>query len=520
MAITAATAWLFIERARVPVANLTDNVIPTLELVTQLNVEFANTRRELLVHVLSQDAAAMQRVEQSFNQSEKVLHEHLALYNKSLSDDTDQRNSDNFRRELDQYFVLAHQVIQASSGQQKEAAMQQALGPGAAQANKVFESLDAMGDYYTVLTNRSQQTINSSFSTLLATLAGVFLVAAIGLLLTSELITRSVVGPLLRLRDFVTHVAHQYEFTRRLGVAAHDEVGETSRAFDQLLDTMQSSLRDLSSIGGKVGANAGEVATASTELSTASQRVSESTTSMAAAIEEVTVSINHVADRAENTDEIARSAGRSASDGGAVIGETIERINQIAGRVQDSSTYISSLVERTANIGSVVNTIKEIADQTNLLALNAAIEAARAGEMGRGFAVVADEVRKLAERTASSTAEITSTVSAIQHEANQTVDAMQRAVREVEEGVGHAGQANSAIQQIRQNTESVVDEVGQISSAMREQSTASTAMAQEIEKVAQMSEQTSAAALRTSEASNDLHNLAREMQQVIDRYRV
>ncbi|GLS04363.1 methyl-accepting chemotaxis protein [Chitiniphilus shinanonensis] len=520
VAVTVVVAWVFVERAREPVRNLTDNIVPTLELLTQLNVEFGNTRRELLVHVLNHDEAAMRQVEEEFNHSEKLIRESLAQYNKTISDDTDQKNSDEFRRELDAYFVLAHQALDASKQQQKDQAMQQALGPGAAQAGKVFDALDRMGDYYTVLTQRSRDSVNAGFSALLTTLGVVFAVAALGLLITGEYITRAVAGPLLRLRDFVAEVGRSYEFTRRLGATDRDEVGETSRAFDSLLDTLQGSLRELSDIGGKVGAHAGEVATASTELSAASHKVSESTVSMAAAVEQVTVSVNHVADRAESTDEIARNAGQYASEGGTVIGETIERINQIASRVQDSSANIQSLVERTANIGSVVNTIKEIADQTNLLALNAAIEAARAGEQGRGFAVVADEVRKLAERTASSTAEINDTVSAIQREARQTVEAMQRAVVEVEEGVAHAGQASEAIQRIRRSTESVVGEVGQISSAMREQSTAGTSMAQEIEKVAQMSEQTSTAALRTSEASNDLHSLARDMQQVIARYRV
>jgi methyl-accepting chemotaxis protein len=71
--------------------------------------------------------------------------------------------------------------------------------------------------------------------------------------------------------------------------------------------------------------------------------------------------------------------------------------------------------------GKVVEEIKVMADaiggiaeQTNLLALNASIEAARAGEHGRGFAVVASEVSKLADQSQKSVATIQITIEKVQ----------------------------------------------------------------------------------------------------------
>ncbi len=158
---------------------------------------------------------------------------------------------------------------------------------------------------------------------------------------------------------------------------------------------------------------------------------------------------------------VAQETAELSHTGSDTVRRNVGAIEDMAGSIEEAGRNVQALGERSEQITSIVQTIKDIADQTNLLALNAAIEAARAGETGRGFAVVADEVRKLAERTAASTAEISKMVSDIQQQTTQAVDNMSAIQQQANHSVTLTRESGETLAQILEGARSVVKAISQ-----------------------------------------------------------
>ena len=255
-------------------------------------------------------------------------------------------------------------------------------------------------------------------------------------------------------------------------------------------------------------------------MSASSDNQSEAAASMAASVEQMTVSINHISERARDTQTVSTQTGDLSREGAAVVRRSADEMEQIADSVNQSAESVRKLGEQSKEIAHIVSVIKDIADQTNLLALNAAIEAARAGEQGRGFAVVADEVRKLSEKTAGSTSEIAGMIDAIAAGTQEAVGTMERGVTKVGAGVALAREAGESINRIEAGSGRVLEAVNDISGALREQSQASNDIAKHVERIAQMSEENSIAVKETANASHSLESLAGALQRSISRFRV
>ena len=241
---------------------------------------------------------------------------------------------------------------------------------------------------------------------------------------------------------------------------------------------------------------------------------------MAASIEQLSTSIDQVADNSEDARRVTQNSVRRSADSAAVIHQAIDGMHRIAEAVTQTASSIRQLESKAGEISSIVNVIKEIADQTNLLALNAAIEAARAGEQGRGFSVVADEVRKLAERTAQATLEITSMISTIQGQAGSAASSMDAGVSQVEEGVRLASRASDEVAHMQENGQRITEVVDAINVALKEQSAATREIAVRVEAISQDTEEMAASSRQGNTAARELEQLAAALTELAGRFRI
>ena len=311
----------------------------------------------------------------------------------------------------------------------------------------------------------------------------------------------------------VHRVTDQESKSRNEITILSQEAAGMAKRMRELIDGIRDSSKELTRAVGSMSVTTAQVAKGTEEHS-------EAAASMAAAMEQMTASISHVAENATNAATTAVQAKQLSEDGSRVVQGASREVGLIAEAVERSSALVQSLGERSRDISGILKVIKEIADQTNMLALNAAIEAARAGEQGRGFSVVADEVRKLAERTSDATGEIGRTVAVIQNDTRNAVAQMEEVNGLVHAGRAMAEQAAGSLTAITSGADNTVLMVRNIADAAREQASASNQIAANVEKMALMSGQSTVATQEAASAATYLSRLATDLQEMVSRFKV
>lgn len=304
-------------------------------------------------------------------------------------------------------------------------------------------------------------------------------------------------------------------------------LGEYSGSFDNLKKNINELASSLQNLIGEVKDSVKVTSKTSNELTQTAETIaagaqeqSSQSDDVASAVEEMSRTITENAMSAQRTAEMAQNNRNVASEGGAVVSQTLQKMRDIATVVESSASKIGKLGDSSQKINEIISVIDDIADQTNLLALNAAIEAARAGEQGRGFAVVADEVRKLAERTTNATKEISDMITGIQDETLSAVDAMNVGNSEVKEGIDLADRAGVALKEIVESSESVLTMINQIAAANEEQSSTAEEISKNVIAISEVSGDTAKRIEEIAQSADSLQNITTNLEVVMNKFKI
>ncbi len=349
-----------------------------------------------------------------------------------------------------------------------------------------------------------------------------------GLLLSLLIVTccgfwlvRTIVRPLLQVDKRMQDIAAgEGDLNARINLSRDDEIGSLAGSVDRFIEKLQKMISATMDNNRHINQHVHTSVNRVQAISQSSRQTAAHAQALHHDSERMVQVATTISDNcnlaAHNANEVRQLTTQSSQ----YVSSATAGMQRVVMEVGECATAINALKEQAGQIGQIISTISNISEQTNLLALNAAIEAARAGEMGRGFAVVADEVRTLANRTATSSAEITDVINSIQQQTEQAYLMMQRNLKTVESGMADSDNTKQILFKVEEAIDQLADMVQQVAEATSQLSHTlghTTGKVSDISLQAQTGEQEAQECLQLA---SSLHQASQQQQQLLSQFRV
>ena len=311
-----------------------------------------------------------------------------------------------------------------------------------------------------------------------------FVAVALFLTLTLNQASRTLVARLQSVTALMSQVASG-NLTGSLAVGANpkDEFNQLGDASNRMIQGIGRIVRQVVEANHELSQLHHYLNDSMRSLGDNSSQVEVQTEQAASASQQISATINEMAQRTSDVGNATHTAYDSARQGSTIIDASVESMRRLSQLIQATHAQVALLSQSSSKVSGIIDVINSLADQTNLLALNAAIEAARAGDAGRGFSVVADEVRSLAQKTVSATTNIALIVGEFKEQTQNMHELMSSGMSLAAESEEHAGQVAASIGQITCSMEQLSGEMNQVVVAIEEISSTTEDIASKIEEI-------------------------------------
>ena len=237
------------------------------------------------------------------------------------------------------------------------------------------------------------------------------------------------------------------------------EIGKSAKNIALNMEMLSSSVEETSGAVSEMTASITQIASNTTALT-------QQTHQTIISLEEEVRFLEDIVSNTDTSKQLADETMQDALKGQQAVEDVVSSMETIQQAVTVSVEILERLEQRSEEIGTVLDVIRDITEQTSLLALNASIIAAQAGEQGKGFAVVAEEIKSLANGVNSSTKDIASIVAALQKDTKMIVQVTQEGAINVKEGMTRTFQAREMLEKITGSTQASSSVVTEITEAL------------------------------------------------------
>ena len=337
---------------------------------------------------------------------------------------------------------------------------------------------------------------------------GLFTYALMKMVLINKL--KSIAKVANRIRD--------KDLSRECVIVSDDVIGDIVDSFNEMSKSLRQIISDLHEHTRQIETSVTEVASVSADTAQGADIQYHAVYKIKEEIAVFMESTESIAKRILESISLTTQTIGNVDQGNNITNQTMATINELADHFNEASTAIVKLRSDIESISSILEMIDSISEQTNLLALNAAIEAARAGEQGRGFAVVADEVRQLAQRTHDATSMTKEKISALQEEADSSVQMMERSTREAGLGVKTVTEIKKNFENILNNMKLTELESKEISAAAEQQLATAGEISNNIDSVSSLAKASQSGSQGSACESEKLKSLTRKLEHLFDQF--